>query len=467
MNSTPRGDSGSFRDRNGRVYLAGERVLRGLSAEALDNFRKLEGADFYRKLQETGEVVASRETSQPDPLPDDADWAGWLEHDPIDFISYPYEWSFGMLRDAADLQLRILEAALAQGWTLKDASPYNIQFQAGKPVFIDLPSFEPAGNSPWVGYRQFCEMFLFPLMLQAYRGLDFQPLLRARIGGIGVQQMAALMGVRDRLRAGVLTHVWLQAMLERRYQSTDRNVRAELDSAGFSRELVIANVRRMRKLVGRLEWRAAASEWSDYASCHNYSDEDVAAKQDFVSQAVQSCVPKRVWDLGCNTGAFAAIAAGHCRNVVAMDADHLAVERLYRNRAIMDTGQVLPLVQNIADPSPDWGWNLSERRALAARGTPDLVLCLALLHHLVIGANIPLTEVMDWLAKLSPHIVIEFVGRDDEKVETLLRNRPDPCHDYQLAAFESSLARHFRIEQSQELSGGRRRLYFCKRHDVE
>lgn len=465
MSPPPAADAGSFRDRNGRVYRFGGRILRGLSETALRNFRALQDTRFYRDLRDDGAVVATEETSPPDPLPDDTSWAGWLEHRKIDFISYPYEWSFSMLRDAADLQLRVLESALAEGWTLKDATPYNVQFQAGRPIFIDLPSFEPAADTPWAGYRQFCEMFLFPLMLQAYRGIDFQPFLRAGIGGIGVQQMARLTGLRDRLRPGVFTHVWLQALLERRYAGTNRNVRSELDSAGFNRQLVMANVRRLRRLVGRLHWRAAGSEWSDYASCHNYSEADAAAKRAFVEAAIQSGTPRSVWDLGCNTGDFAAIAARHCPMVLAMDADHLAIEHLYQDEEIMGSGRVLPLVQNIVDPSPDWGWNLSERRSLVQRGQADMVLCLALLHHLVIGANIPLAEVIDWLAELAPQLVIEFVGREDDKVETLLRNRPDPCDDYQLAAFESSLARHFRMEGRLEVSDGRRVLYRCRRSD--
>src|SRR5690606_15427736 len=141
--------------------------------------------------------------------------------------------------DAALLQLRLLEAALQEGWSMKDATPYNVQFVAGKPVFIDIPSFEPlAPGAAWQGYRQFCEMNLFPLLLQAYRGMDFQPFLRGRINGIDVQTAARLFSVRDRLRKGVTSHVWLQALLDRKYGNSQRNLRNELKNAGLNRELL-------------------------------------------------------------------------------------------------------------------------------------------------------------------------------------------------------------------------------------
>lgn len=459
----PAEDSGSFRDRSGRVYHAGGEVFRGLDAAALANFRSLATTEFFRAFAARGEIIGTEECSGPPVLPSDTTWAGWLRHQRVPFVTYPYEWTFGMLRAAAMLQLRLLEAALGEGWTMKDASPYNVQFIAGRPVFIDVPSFEPAGDAPWPGYRQFCQMYLFPLMLQAYRQVDFQPWLRARLDGIDVQQMARLFGWRDGLRRGVITHVWLQALFERRHGGSERDIRRELGQAGFRRELVLANVRRLARLLEELAWKAAGSAWADYANQHNYSAADLAAKQRFVERAVQSSAAREVWDIGCNTGSFSGAAARHCELVLAMDADHLAVERLYQNAEIMGSGRVLPLLQDITDPSPAWGWNLAERIPLAARGRPDLVLCLALVHHVVIGGNVPVQHFVDWLASLGADLVIEFVGRDDDRVRTLLRNRVDQYADYCPEEFEACLNRHFSIAQTCSLSGGRRTLYHCRR----
>ncbi len=458
-------DSGSFRDRDGRIYHIDGRIIRGVSAGALKDFERLRATEFYRRLLQQGRLVASEPLSLDQvPLPpaEKARWAAFIEHQRIPVISYPYEWTFGMLRDAALLQLQLVESAILEGMTLKDATPYNIQFVSGSPVFIDIPSFETLQpGAPWAGYRQFCELFLFPLLLQAYKGIAFQPLLRGSIDGIDVQTAARLFGLRDRFRSGVLSHVWLQAKLDRRYGATQRDVRGELKSAGFNKELILANLRKMRRLVTRLDWRGDGSEWGAYEEFHNYSTSDHALKESFVDECVAASGAGCVWDIGCNTGQFARIAARHAGQVIAMDLDHYAVERLYRELRSENGRNILTLVQNIADPSPNWGWRNRERSDLVTRARPDLVLCLALIHHVVISANVPLDEFVGWLADLAEHLVIEYVSRGDDKVQTLLRNKEDKYSDYSRDGLEQALERHFAINRRQSLESGNRYLYWC------
>ena len=463
-------DSGSFRDRDGRVYRLGGRIIRGLSDAALADFEKLRSTKFYRRFLEQGRLVAS-DPLAPERVPlapeECARWAGFLEHEPIPVISYPYEWTFGMLRDAALLQLELVEAALLEGMTLKDATPYNIQFRGGRPVFIDIPSFETLqAGAPWAGYRQFCELFLVPLLLQAYKGIPFQGLLRGRVDGIGVQTAARLFGLRDRLRAGVLSHVWLQAKLDRRFGSTRENVRSDLKDAGFNKELILANVRKLRRLVAQLDWQGDDSEWGAYEAFHNYSESDHLLKESFVDACVAASGAGMVWDIGCNTGQFSRIAARHARQVLAMDLDHFAVERLYRELRAEDRSNILTLLQNVVDPSPNWGWRNCERSDLASRARPNLILCLALIHHVVISANIPLDEFVDWLAGLSEQLVIEFVSRQDDKVKTLLRNKQDKYADYSRERLEAALGRHYRVLRQQTLESGNRHLYWCQRRSA-
>ena len=456
-------NAGSFRDRDGRVYHFESRVFRGLSEPALETFRKLQEKPFYKKLVETGKVIGTREIgAEENPLPDDlkAQWAGFLEHNPVPVISYPYEWTFSMLKAAASLQLHLVERAVSNGFTLKDATPYNIQFVNRKPVFIDIPSFEIlAEGEPWSGYRQFCEMFLFPLYLQAYKSTNFQPFMRSAINGVDVQAASTLFGFRDRFRKGVMSHVWLQAKLDRRYGGSSDNVRSNLKSAGFNRELILVNVRKMQKLVKNLKWEATGSEWGDYTEFHNYSDDDHVLKEEFIRNAIVNEKPEVVWDIGCNTGQFSRIAAAECRQIVSTDIDHVAVERLFLNPETPDN--ILPLVQNIADPSPNWGWRNRERSDLQTRSRPDLVLCLALIHHVVITANIPLAEFIDWLAGLTDKLVIEYVSRRDDKVETLLRNKEDKYQDYSRKSIENNLYRHFDVRRRQDVNDGDRTLYLC------
>ena len=460
-------DSGSFRDREGRVFLHRGRVFRGLSQNALDSFRQLENTRFYKKFIDSGNLAGTREVAPgelPFSPPDGAQWAGFLEHDTIPAITYPYEWTFGMLRDAAGLQLDLIEAAIEENMALKDATPYNIQFNKGKPVFIDIASFMPLeSGATWAGYRQFCEMFLFPLMLQAYKGVHFQPFMRAGIDGVGVQTAAGLFNFRDRFRPGVASHVWLQSKMDRRYGGTQENIGSGLKSAGFNREMILANVRRLKKLVRKLDWKGEGSEWAAYAEFHNYSDADHDQKKRFVQKAAEATRPAMAWDIGCNTGLFSRIVAQHAGTVMAMDLDHFAVECLYRELKSEGAVNILPIVQNIANPSPNWGWNNRERTDLKSRVAPDLVLCLALIHHVVISANIPLQEFIQWLADLESDLVIEYVSRSDDKVQTLLRNKEDHYWDYSRENLERELQRYFGITRHESLPSGNRHLYYCRR----
>jgi len=462
-----RPEGGSFRDRNSRVYVVDGRIVRGLSRKALEAFDALTATAFYQRAVSDGHVVPTWKMAPEDvPLNEHArgQWEGFLEHERIQPVTYAYEWTFSMLKAAAGLTLDLLESALEEDFTLKDATPYNIQFRHGQPVLIDIPSFEHLRpGSPWVGYRQFCEMFLFPLMLHSYRGLDFQPLLRAGIDGIDVQQASRMLHGRDRFRRGVMSHVWLQSKLVARHGGTERKVGQDLEKAGFNKALIQANVRRLRKLVSRLEGSDDITEWGNYAEMHNYSAEDHQRKEAFVEACLAKAKPGMTWDVGSNDGQFSRIAARHSQQVLALDVDHSSLERLYCQEDRPDN--ILPLLHNVLDPSPNWGWRLRERRDLPHRAPPDLLLCLAVIHHVVITGHVPLDDFVDWLAEITPAVVIEFVDRSDDRVQALLRNKADEYEDYDHDAFRLSLQRYFTIESKLTLDSGRRHLFYARQPD--
>lgn len=446
-------DPGSFRDRRGRVFYHQGEVYRTLNPVALDEWQALEKAQFFTQALQAGQLVNTRLVPQaewPEPA---AGATGVLWHERIPFVSYPYEWPFSMLRQAGLLQLELLQKALGQGFIMRDASAYNVQWRGVDPVFIDIPTFARLRpGEPWEGYRQFCQHFLNPLLLLARRDVPYAPWLRGSLEGISAEHTRRLLSWKDLLVPGVFTHVVLHSSLQQSQGARQEDLRQEMAEAGFHAELIAKNVEGLSKLLRRLEWKAATSTWSDYETGHNYSHEDEEKKRQFVRNLASSRRWKLVWDLGCNLGQYSLIAAESADTVVSMDGDPLVIDRLYHRLRDKKVTNVLPLVMDLADPSPNQGWRLAERKSLAERGRPELTLCLALMHHLVISANLPVASVLDWLAELETAAVIEFVTRDDSMVKRLLANREDQYDDYHVEPFEAALEERFAIVERLEMA---------------
>jgi hypothetical protein len=430
-----------------------------MDAESLATWRRASALPFVQQLESQGQIVGTREVPAKEcagfALPPRA--AGVLEHARIPFISYPYEWSFAMLRDAALLHLRLLTESIRAGLILKDASPYNVQFSGKQPVFIDIGSFTVhTPGEPWLAYRQFCELMLFPLLLQAYRGVHFQPILRGELEGISARQFLQWLRWRDLFRPGVLTHGLLQAKLEQHTQTISTSTVRDLKVSGFKTSLIEHLLRKLTRLVERLQWLPQQTQWTKYDNSLPHVAEDRQSKSAFVRKICQTRPRDLVWDLGCNDGRYATIAGEHATTVVAMDQDHACIDRLYRSA---DSANVLPLCMDLANPSPAMGWRGRERKRLEDRGQPQLLLCLGLIHHLVLAANIPLAEVVDWLASFRAEVILEFPSKKDPMVQALLRNKRDQYDDYSRECLEAELCRHFDIRLRESLPSGERTLY--------
>lgn len=455
-------DHGSFRDPSARVLRHDGQVVRYVNADALRDWETLAATRFFSQYTHDGRIVATERVTAP-PIPVATPWVAALHHATIPVISYPYEWCFSMLKDAALLQLDLQLAALDEGMTMKDATPFNVQWIGTRSTFIDTTSFTRAvEGEPWAGYRQFCEMFLNPLLLQAYKNVAFHAWLRGSLDGIESGQLSQLMSLRDRLRPGVFAHVYLLAKLQSRYAATSRDVRHDLRAAGFGAALVRANVKRMRRLVERLTWVQARSTWSDYAESSSYDREDRARKARFVQTAASERRRALVWDLGCNTGEYSRAVRGHADYIVAVDADHLAVERLYRVLKDEGNNTILPLVGDLTNPTPAIGWRNRERQTLENRGSPDLILALALVHHLAISHNVPIPDLVDWFASFGSEVVVEFVAPGDAMVQQLLRNREPMDFGYTQARFEACLSTRFQIVARETLHAGTRTIYHVR-----
>ncbi len=466
---TPESDSdafvaGSFRDRSGRVFQFDGQIFRALSGKAVDEWDFASGLQFVRQAMANGELISTTVESRPEIAKvAGPEWAGVLRHERVELLTFPYEWCFSMLRDAALLQLNLMKQALTEDATFKDATPFNVQFRGVQPVFIDTASIVRLKQGGlWEGYRQFCQMFLYPLMLQAYRGVDFQPFLRGRLDGITPEQFNALTSFRDLFRKGVMTHVLLHSKLQTKSEpgrSGDR-IDHSLKESGFQKSLIENNIAGLLKLVQGLNWKAAKSYWSNYDAESEPVRLDAEAKEQFVREVTSTQRWQQVWDIGCNLGRYSRIAAEHADLVVALDSDHLTVDRLYR--ALRDEGatRITPLVYNPADPSPNLGWRCEERSRFADRGQPDLILCLAVIHHLVFSSNLLLHDVIAWLAEQNSALVIEYVDRADPQVQSLLAHREDVFCDYSREAFERCIEQHFRVVRKLDLPSGTRTVFF-------
>jgi SAM-dependent methyltransferase len=463
--SAPTPDPGSFRDPRSRVFVDGEFVFRTLDAEGLADVEALEATEFYVEALAARTIVATERAADVDPADLGGDWSAVLRHERIPFVSYPYEWSFEMLRDAAKLQLDLTAAALAEDMTTKDATSYNVQFVGSRPTFIDLGSFERLrADEPWYGYRQFCQLFLFPLMIQAYKDLPFQPWLRSAIDGITPADARNAMSRWDIInprRKGTVLHVSLHARADGKHADTERDVKADLKKAGFKKEITVNQVRGLRKLVDSLRWKRSESEWSGYSERSHYTDADLTAKSEFVADVTAAQPRDLVLDLGANDGRFSRLAlqagAGY---VVAVDHDPLVIDTLYRSLRDEGNTNILPLTMDLANPSPGTGWRSAERQPFLGRGRPDLVLALAVIHHLAISANVPLGEFLAMIADLCGEAVVEFPTTDDPMVKRLLRNKREGVHDdYNLESFEREVESRFEVCRRDVLPSGTRVLF--------
>jgi len=468
-------NTGSFRDPANRVYETKSkhgdgktRILRGLTKDTLAIYQQLSEEDFYHKLLRAGYIVQTNLLAEDD---EDAKeviadgWAGVLEHDPIPFVTYPYEWTFSMLKDAALLQLNLIEKSLESGWTLKDATPYNIQWIGPRPVFIDIPSFEPwVEGEPWVGHRQFCSMFLTPLMLRAHLEIDHLPFLRSYLDGIPPMEAVKFFTGLRRFKKGVLSHIVLPAKVESSIANRERDdaPAKQRKSRKHSKAMVVGLVQSIKLLVKKLSIEISHTDWSQYDKTHSYQEVDFDLKKAFVLKYASSSQREYVWDIGCNTGTFSRIFSEYCSHVISVDGDHNAVEQLYLAEKDNPDSNIQPLVMNLGNISPGQGWGGRERLAFDQRKKPDFVLCLALIHHIRLSANIPNCLFLKWLRSLESEVILEFVNRDDEMVIKLLTNKKEQYEDYNLNQFIADAEQYFTIVDRAPLKGGKREIFYFK-----
>jgi ribosomal protein L11 methylase PrmA len=452
---------GSFRDPSGFLFRRDGVLFRAVTGRYQKEYDQLMSSGLYAALVKEERLVAHEEVLGI--LPDRTDIYKTLKPEPVPFISYPYEWCFSQLKDAARLTLAIQQRALEFGMALKDASAYNIQFHNGKPVLIDTLSFEAyREGEPWVAYRQFCQHFLAPLALMAHADVRLSQLLRIYIDGIPLDLASRLLPGSTKLSPTLGTHIHLHAKSQEHYADKA----AKPTGRKLGRMAFLGILSSLESAVKGLNWKAAGTEWAEYYDETNYSDGALAEKERLVGDYIARAAPKTVWDLGANTGRFSRIASHQGILTIASDIDPAAVERDYLECRERGEAHLLPLVLDLSNPSPGIGWANRERMSFLERGPADAVLALALIHHLAIGNNLPLGRIARFCADIGRDLIIEFVPKSDSQVKRLLATREDIFPDYTREGFEQAFAECFETLDWSAIQGSERTLYRMRRPGV-
>jgi ribosomal protein L11 methylase PrmA len=458
-------DPGSFRDPKGHVFSRGEEIFRTVHAGGAAGYERARDNGLIQALQTRGWLIPTEEIDRVTAHSIGLQAKHVLRHPRLPFISYPYEWSFAALKDAAVLHLEVILACLEREVSLSDASAYNVQFEGYRPLFIDVLSLQPySEGEAWLGYRQFCEQFLNPLLLTALFGIAHHAWYRGSLEGIATADLARLLGIRHHLNWRLLSHVVLQAGMQRRSTANPDRSSAAARKVRLSRGGYRAIVTQLRDWIADMRPAGETkTTWSDYAGANTYADGEYADKRAAVAAFCQRVKPGMLWDVGCNTGDFAATALqSGARFVVGFDADHGALEKAYA-RAKAERLAFLPLYQDLASPSPSQGWSERERRGMAERRCADALLALAIIHHLAIGRNVPLPDVVRWLVGLAPNGIIEFVPKSDPTVQTMLAVRQDIFDGYTEEAFTSALRSQASVVECQKISSTGRKIFTYSR----
>jgi ribosomal protein L11 methylase PrmA len=452
----------SFRDPNGFLFRKAGILYRQVNPSYAEHYQMLMESGLYERLTSKGWLIPHTEVDLS--LAQTEAAVKILQPELVPFLSFPYEWSFGQLKDAALMTLKIQVAALKKGMILKDASAYNVQFVNGKPVFIDTLSFEKyEEGQPWVAYRQFCQHFLAPLLLAHYKDVRLAGLSRLFIDGVPLDMAASLMPRRSWFKLGIATHIHLHSRAQTRYADDVPDEPAK--ARKLSRKSLDNIVTSLYDTVKGLKWQADTTEWAEYTQGNSYNQAGLQGKKDLVKQYIDQVKPQVVWDLGANTGLFSRIASSQGIQTVAWDIDPGAVELNYRQIKANKDQNLLPLVLDLTNPSPAIGWANTERESFGQRSNADLILALALIHHLAISNNVPLAHVAQFMSGLAEWLVIEFVPKEDPKVQKLLASREDIFPDYTQSGFEAAFSGSFNIVKSEQVQNSQRTMYLMQRRE--
>lgn len=465
MESTYFQDKGSFRDPKGSVYIAGDKVYRTVMPAGVEDYEFVRDTGLYSALVDKALVIEAKEVELNALAGGQLGAHYLLEHPKLAFLSYPYEWSFKALKSAALLHLEIQLEALEYGVKLSDASAYNIQFIGCKPVFIDSLSFSQYRDGEfWNGHNQFCEQFLNPLLLRSILGITHHGWYRGNQEGIPTQDLARIMPFKNKLSWNVFTQVTLQAALQNAAQIKRKPVAGEVKNRKFPKSSYRNMLLSLHKWITKLTpLDKQPSTWGNYETDNSYSSDGAVIKKDFVSEFISTVKPRQLWDIGCNTGHYAAVALGSgAGSVIGFDFDPMALDQGF-DRACDKNLNFTPCYMDASNQSPDQGWNGAERMGIAKRSSADALINLAFAHHMIISKNIPMEQYVNWILGFADQGIVEFVPKSDPMVQDLLLLREDIFPDYEQDTFIALISQQAEIVKTAQVTGSGRVLVWYKK----
>lgn len=452
----------SFRDPSGFVFFEDNLLYRQVNINYKKNYDLLMNSGLYKSLVDSRLMLSHKEV--------DVNYAKTknaykvIKPELISFVSYPYEWSFGQLKDATLLTLKVQKIALDFGMTLKDCSAYNIQFRKGKPILIDTLSFEEYKEDiPWVApYRQFCRHFLAPLSLMAYKDIRLNKLLQIYIDGVPLDLASTLLPKHTYLKSNIFYHVHINAKVQRHLTDTKLGSKQQK----MKKKDILTLVDKLESAIMKMEWKPKGTEWAQYyddPNSTNYPQKAFEHKKKLVNEFLDKINPKNVVDMGANIGVFSRIASDKGIFTISADTDPAAVQKNYLKSVENNETNILPLLIDLTNPSPDMGWHNHERKSFLKRMPKDTVMALALIHHLAISNNLPFEKIAEFFSKICSSLIIEFIPKSDSNVERLLSRREDIFPDYTQQNFEEEFNEFFNILDSKKIEDSERTLYLMKK----
>lgn len=448
----------SFRDPSGFLFHRKGKLFRQINLVYQADYNLLIDSGLYDRLVSSELLI---QHSEIEIIPEDPSTPyKIILPDKIPFVSYPYEWCFSQLKDAALTTLKIQKIALEFGMSLKDASAYNIQFFKGKPILIDTLSFEKyRPNQPWVAYQQFCRHFFAPLLLMKFVDARLNKLMINFIAGIPLDLASSILSTYSFLRIGSFLHIFLQGKIE----SFLMNKQVNGKKHNLKYKSLISIIDNLTSFTNKLKIKLPKTEWGNYYENTNYSEEERPSKDSILFDFLKKIQPTYVWDFGANDGRLSRIASKMSIFTICFDSDHVAVEINYRKCIKNRESNLLPLMIDVTNPTPSIGWDNRERLSLIERGPTDTLIALALIHHLSFTNNLPLANIAKLFSKLCKHLIIEFVPKNDPQVVKMLANREDIFPDYCQLNFENAFGQYFNLLTHKNISNSSRIMYLFEK----